>query len=209
MNARMQRLDPAVHHLGEAGQFRRVLDRMAGLRQRARRAAGRDKLDASRRQGRAQFDEAGFVRNRNQGAADPRQVASHGNSRWEGREDVALPDIVAARYHGLPRNKTRRRRATRRAQERLRAFRPGRRTLTPGPVATGERPIEPLVFDQSVPAARSGQSGRAARSREEDAFLEIRRDARRLQTAILRPTATSDRICPALWSGSARTAGWR
>ena len=44
---RVQRLDPAVEHLGEAGQRGDVAHRQAGRAQRRRGAAGRDQLDAA------------------------------------------------------------------------------------------------------------------------------------------------------------------
>ena len=81
VNARMQRLHAAVHHFRKAGQLRRVLDRQACLRQGSRGAAGRDEFDPARRKRRAQFDETGLIRDGNQGAANSREVASHGNSR--------------------------------------------------------------------------------------------------------------------------------
>ena len=46
MHLGMQRLDPAVHHLGKAGQLRHVHDRQAGVLDRLGGAAGGDELDA-------------------------------------------------------------------------------------------------------------------------------------------------------------------
>ena len=42
----MQRLDPAVHHLGKAGEFRDILDREAGILDRLGGAASGNELDA-------------------------------------------------------------------------------------------------------------------------------------------------------------------
>ena len=46
MHLRMQRLDPAVHHLGKAGQLGDIDHREAGIAERLGGAAGRDQLDA-------------------------------------------------------------------------------------------------------------------------------------------------------------------
>ena len=46
MHRRMQRLDPAVHHFGKAGQIADVEHFETGVAQRLARAAGRDELDA-------------------------------------------------------------------------------------------------------------------------------------------------------------------
>ena len=46
MHLRMQRLHPAVHHLGKAGEVRHVAHLQAGVGERLGGAAGRDQLDA-------------------------------------------------------------------------------------------------------------------------------------------------------------------
>ena len=110
VDARMQRLQPAVHHLGKSGQLGDVDDLEAGLRQRRGGAAGRDDLDAARFERLAQFDEAGLVGNRDQGAADRREIKGHGRARrLEGR-------ISAAPYHALAAPKHRRRPRARRTR---------------------------------------------------------------------------------------------
>ena len=82
MDARMQRLQPAVHHLGKSGQIGDVDDLEAAFRQRRGGAAGRHQLDAARFERLAQFDEAGLVGNRNEGATDRREIKGHGRARW-------------------------------------------------------------------------------------------------------------------------------
>ena len=64
----MQRLDAAVHHLGKAGDVGDAGDRKSGVGERARRAAGRDQLEAARGEAAAQIDDAGFVGNAQQGS---------------------------------------------------------------------------------------------------------------------------------------------
>ena len=81
VDARMQRLQPAVHHLGKSGQLGDVDDLEAGFRQRRGGAAGRDQLDPARFQRLAQFDEAGLVGNRDEGATDRREIKGHGRAR--------------------------------------------------------------------------------------------------------------------------------
>ena len=63
MHPRVQRLDPAVHHLGEAGDLRHVDDGEAGLVQRRGCAAGRKQLDAERLKRAGQIDETRLVGN--------------------------------------------------------------------------------------------------------------------------------------------------
>ena len=64
---RVQRLDPPVHHLGEAGQIGHVLHRQAGLFDRRAGAAGRDQFDAEPAQGPGRLDQAGLVGQGDQG----------------------------------------------------------------------------------------------------------------------------------------------
>ena len=79
----MQRLEAAVHHLGKAGVLGDVLDGDAGVLERLGGAAGRQDLDAVRRQRAGELDEAGLVGHRDQRAPDHRsrswQSPSHGS----------------------------------------------------------------------------------------------------------------------------------
>ncbi len=59
---RVQRLDPAVHHLGKPGDVGHVGHRQAGIGQDLGRAAGRHELDAAGAQPSGEVDEAGLVR---------------------------------------------------------------------------------------------------------------------------------------------------
>ena len=52
VDARMQRLQPPVHHLGKSGELRDVDDRDSRLRKRRGGAAGGDDLDMARRRAR-------------------------------------------------------------------------------------------------------------------------------------------------------------
>ena len=70
VNHRVQGLDPAVHHLGKAGQVGYVAHVEPGIAQRLRGAAGRDKFHPARGQRLAQVHEAGLVGHRKQRPAD-------------------------------------------------------------------------------------------------------------------------------------------
>jgi hypothetical protein len=70
MDLGVQRLDAAVHHLGKAGEIGDVHHRQPGFAQRLGGAAGRDQFDAVARERLAEFDEAGLVRHRKEGAGD-------------------------------------------------------------------------------------------------------------------------------------------
>ncbi len=61
MHHRVQGLDAPVHHLGKAGDLGHVAHRKARLAQRARGAAGRDKLYPAFGQRAAQINQAGLV----------------------------------------------------------------------------------------------------------------------------------------------------
>ena len=63
VDLRVQRLDPAVHHLGKAGDVRDVGDRQPGLGDGLRRSAGRDELDAAGGEPAREVDQPGLVRN--------------------------------------------------------------------------------------------------------------------------------------------------
>ena len=77
MHLGMQRLDPAVHHLGKTGELRDVLDRQPGRRDRLRGAAGGDELDAMAGQRLGKFDQAGLVGNGQQGAGYTARMVGH------------------------------------------------------------------------------------------------------------------------------------
>ena len=67
VDPRMERLDPPVEHLREAGHRGDVGDRQAGLAQRPGGAAGRDELEAVGHEPRRELDEAGLVADRQEG----------------------------------------------------------------------------------------------------------------------------------------------
>ncbi len=77
VHQRVQRLQPAVHHLGEAGEVRDLGDGQAGRRQRVARAAGRHQGHAAPVQEPREVDEARLVRDREQSAFDAAQIACH------------------------------------------------------------------------------------------------------------------------------------
>ena len=71
VDARVQRLDAAVHHLGEAGEVVDRADRDAGVGERLGGAAGRDDLDAELvGQRAAELDDAGLVGDGDERALD-------------------------------------------------------------------------------------------------------------------------------------------
>ena len=77
MHARMQRLEPPVHHLGEAGDLRHVDDRKAGAAQRRRGAAGREELDPAFGERAREIDEARLVGNGKERPPDPDDIGCH------------------------------------------------------------------------------------------------------------------------------------
>ena len=77
MHRRMQRLHPAVHHLGETGQVGDLRHRQAGILQRPVSAARRDQGDAALVQRPGEVDEAGLVGNREERAGDPHLIVRH------------------------------------------------------------------------------------------------------------------------------------
>ena len=83
MHRRMQGLDPAVHHLGEAGQRGHVADGKIGGRDRRARAAGRGQLDAQLHEGAGGFDEPGLVRGGKKGVAHRLGVGARGGLRGQ------------------------------------------------------------------------------------------------------------------------------
>ena len=70
MHGGMQCLDPPVEHFREAGHLRHLGDRESGLRQGARRAAGRDQRDAARHERPRERRQPRLVADRDQRAAD-------------------------------------------------------------------------------------------------------------------------------------------
>ena len=80
MHRRMQRLDPAVHHFGKAGEIADVEHLEPGIAQRLAGAAGRNELDAVAGERAGEFDEPGFVGDGNEGARRAAQVFGHGFS---------------------------------------------------------------------------------------------------------------------------------
>ena len=63
VDGRVERLDPAVHHLGKPGHVRDVDDRQPRGGQGLGGAAGGDELDPEGGQPAAEVDEPGLVRN--------------------------------------------------------------------------------------------------------------------------------------------------
>ena len=94
MNARMQRLDAAVHHFRKSGQFADVEHIQSGIAERHAGAAGRNQLDAEARQCAREVDDPGFVGDGNEGARGAAEMFGHGLSIFppplagEGREGV-------------------------------------------------------------------------------------------------------------------------
>ena len=64
----VQRLDPAVHHLGEAGDVGNIGDGEAGVAQGLGGAAGGDEFVAGLGEGLGEIDEAGFIGDGEEGA---------------------------------------------------------------------------------------------------------------------------------------------
>ena len=67
MDLRVQRLDPAVEHLGKAGVVGDFSDGQASLGQQLGGPAGREQADAEGRQLAGEVDDAGLVGDRDQG----------------------------------------------------------------------------------------------------------------------------------------------
>ena len=70
MHLGMQGLHAAVHHFGKARQLANIFHRQTSVAQGLCRAACRHQFDMPRREGMAQFDKAGFIRNRQKGPFD-------------------------------------------------------------------------------------------------------------------------------------------
>ncbi len=74
----VERLDPAVHHLGEAGHLGDVDDRQPRRAQRRRRPPGRHQLDPVPRERVAEVDEPGLVADRKERAGEPDLIHGRG-----------------------------------------------------------------------------------------------------------------------------------
>ena len=68
MHPGMERLDPAVEHLREAGELGHVLDRQAGVADGLGGAAGGQQFDAEIGEGAGEVDETGLVGDGKEGA---------------------------------------------------------------------------------------------------------------------------------------------
>src|SRR5262249_48026440 len=66
VNARMERLHAAVHHLRKSGDGRHIRHREAGIEERPRCTAGGHELESARGQATAEVDDASFVGNAEQ-----------------------------------------------------------------------------------------------------------------------------------------------
>ena len=80
MDGRVERLDPAVHHLRETGKIANIAHGETGVAERPGGAAGRDQLDTPFYQGACQFYHAGLVGDGQQRAAD--RDGGHGAALW-------------------------------------------------------------------------------------------------------------------------------
>ena len=78
MHFGMQRLDAAIEHFRESGEFGDVFDGNAGVAQELGRASGRDEFDAEAGELAREIHEAGFVGNAEDGALD----VEHGTLRF-------------------------------------------------------------------------------------------------------------------------------
>ena len=69
----MQRLDPAIHHFGKAGDVGDVAHRQPGIGQRLTGAAGGDQFHALLRQRAGELDQPGLVGHGQQSAGNAAQ----------------------------------------------------------------------------------------------------------------------------------------
>ena len=81
MHFGMQRLDAAVEHFREAGEFGDVFDGDAGIAQQLGRASGGDEFDAEAGELAREIDEAGLVGDAEDGALDAGSAAGHDRPR--------------------------------------------------------------------------------------------------------------------------------
>ena len=73
----MQRLDAAVEHFGESGEFGDVFDGDAGIAQQLGGASGGDEFDAEGGELAGEIDEAGFVGDAENGALNAGTAGGH------------------------------------------------------------------------------------------------------------------------------------
>ena len=76
----VQRLDPPVHHLGEAGDLGHILDLQTCVAQRLGGAAGAQQFDPMRRERLPQLDQTGLVRYGKKRAGDGVKIRHRGGS---------------------------------------------------------------------------------------------------------------------------------
>ncbi len=74
VDARMQRLDPAIEHLGETRDLGNVAHGQARVSQCLARTAGGDEFDAEASQGTGEVDQARLIADTQQGTANGAQV---------------------------------------------------------------------------------------------------------------------------------------
>ena len=77
MDARVQRLDAAIHHFGEAGIVAHFRHRHAGIAKLLGGTAGREDLDAARGERLTEWNEPGLVGNGNEGSCDADEIGGH------------------------------------------------------------------------------------------------------------------------------------
>ena len=77
MHGGMQRLHPAVHHLGKSGELADVAHGKRGLAERLARAARGDELDAVAGERAGKLNEPGLVGNGDEGARDEAKLLGH------------------------------------------------------------------------------------------------------------------------------------
>ena len=85
VNFGVQRLDAAVEHFGEAGEFGDVFDGDAGIAQQLGGASGGDEFDVQRGEFAGEVDEPGLVGDAEDGALDAGRhdgLGSNGNADW-------------------------------------------------------------------------------------------------------------------------------
>ncbi|OPZ04932.1 MAG: hypothetical protein BWZ09_01451 [Alphaproteobacteria bacterium ADurb.BinA305] len=96
MHLRVQGLDPAVQHLGEAGVLGDVGHRQAGLAQQAGGAAGRQQLDAERGELAGEVEHATFVGDADQGLGHVHRWAGSGRMEEKGKHPLRAGRIRSA-----------------------------------------------------------------------------------------------------------------
>ena len=83
-------LDAAVEHLGEAGEVADVADREAGVAEGFGGAAGGDEFDAVGGEGAGEVDEAGFVGDGEEGAADGAEIGRRSGGRAVSKSSLII-----------------------------------------------------------------------------------------------------------------------